>query len=74
MSEFKCVTKRLLLNEKEDYSYEIAPDKENMGLVEIVYKEHGVIKERTTYSIEVARQIADAIVQCANEIEDTKEN
>ena len=70
MDVLKTITKRIIKNEVEGYSYEIAPDEEGIGLVEILYKEDGVVIERESFDPETAKLVADAMIKCANELKE----
>lgn len=72
--EFELETVRVIHNNKEGYSFEVGPDADGFGCVEIRYKETDRISERMSMPPECAELIAKAIVLCADEVKTAKIN
>ena len=70
---FKMEIRREIRNNEDATCYEIGPDTDGLNCVEIRYRgEDGIVKERMTFPIELARLIADALFSCADELKGIK--
>jgi len=67
---FRTLTKREIRNDEDDSCYTIAPDDKGMGCVEIKGNAVvGKIAECMQFPPDEARQVARALIHCADEIE-----
>ena len=71
--KFEMETLREIWNDMDKSHYEIGPDRDGLGCVEIRYlDENKKIAERMTFPPEMAIVLSDALQQCARELKETK--
>lgn len=68
--EMECLYE--IWSNDDDWHYEVGPDRDSLGCVEIRYKEKGKTVGRMTFPPEIAELIAQAIIKTANDLK-TKE-
>ena len=71
------VMREVWVENEPDYEYfEIGPDRDGLGCVEIRMKERkkDEIVERMMIAPEIARHIAEAMIKCANELDENKDS
>ena len=68
-------TLREIWNNEDKTHYEIGPDRDGLGCVEIRYydEDHILCGTRMTFPPEMARHIAYALEICSKELDNTKE-
>lgn len=67
---FEMETVREIFNDKDKTKVEVGPDRDGLDFVEIRYRnEFGKIEEHMSFPPALARMVAIALNQCANEIE-----
>lgn len=68
--KFEMETVREIWNNEDKSSYEIGPDRDGLGCVEIRYRdEAGKITERMSFPPDQVKLITKALELCVNEIE-----
>jgi len=72
---FRILTKREILNDEDNSHYAIAPDDKGMGCVEIRdVDKFGKMVALMRFPPDEARQVAKALIACADELEGLKDN
>lgn len=72
MSNYSMDIIRAIYNDKTGECFEVRPDRDALGLVEITYKCDNVVKA-LDFTTEQGRLIAKAILACCDELDPIKE-
>lgn len=63
------VTRKVAIPNETEYHWTIAPDRNGMNVVEIIYWEDGKQNAHMTFAPDAARLIAKAMLECSDEVE-----
>ena len=67
---YSMETMREIWDDKHGDCVEVGPDRDALGMVEIRYKtDDGAIGSRVSFQAERARLVAQAVLQCADEMD-----